>query len=235
VLHQQRVERDPVPRVDRAGEGPLGLLGGPRPHDAEPVRDPVHVRVDRDRRDPVTEHEHAVRRLRTHPLQRRQRVVGARDLAAEPLEEVAGDGPDHPGLGVVEPGPPDERLDRRGGRVREGGRVRILREQERARDVGRLVARALGEDGADQHLERVLGVVAEVGGPPIARPIERRQSVEQSLPVELGSGHGSAPGFGEGRARAAEGGEGTSGGVMPGSERSGSSLDPDGRFSSPIR
>jgi len=235
VLDEQWVERDPVPRVDRPGELALGLLGSSGPHDAESVRDPVDVRVDRDRGYPVPEHEHAVRRFGTDPVQGRQLVERAGDLPAEPVEEVAGHNPDHPSLRVVESRPPDERLDRGGRGAGEGRRVRVSREQERARHVGRLVPGALRKDRPDQDLERVFRVVPEVGGPPVPRPVERREPVEQRFPVEVRVGHGDARRRAEGRAVASGGGGLAAPGVTPGSDRSGSSPVPDGRCSSPMR
>jgi len=231
VLYEQRIDRDPVPAVDRPGERPLGLLGRAGAHDAQPVRDPVDVGVDRDRRDPVPEDEHAVRRLRPHAPQARQFLERLRDDPAEAPEDLARDLADDAGLGVVEPGSSDQRLDGRGGRAGQGGRIGVLGEQSRARDVGRLVPGPLGEYRPDQYLERVLGVIAQVGGPPIAGAVEARQSVEQGLPVERSVGHAApAPR----RDRRPEG-AGSDGSVTPGSERSGSSLDPDGRKSSPMR
>jgi hypothetical protein len=192
VLDEQGIERDPVLRVDGAGEFALRLLGGTRPHDAEAVRDPVDVGVDRDRRDPVSEHEHAVRRLGTDAVEGRQLVERTGDDPVKPAEEVARHRPDHPGLRVVESGPADERLDRPRRSGGEGGRVRVPREQEGARRVGRLVPGALGEDRTDEDLERVLGMVPEIRGSPISRSVERREPVEERLPVELRVGHEEA-------------------------------------------
>jgi hypothetical protein len=63
VLDEERIDRDPVARIDRLAESRFGLFGSPGPDDAETVRDAVHVGVDRDRRDPVAEDEDAVRGL----------------------------------------------------------------------------------------------------------------------------------------------------------------------------
>jgi hypothetical protein len=71
VLHEEGVERDPVRGVDHSGERALGLLGGPGSDDAEAVRDAMDVRVDRDRGDPVPEHEDAVGGLGTDTGHRR--------------------------------------------------------------------------------------------------------------------------------------------------------------------
>jgi hypothetical protein len=235
VLDEERVDRDPVLPVDRPGEGPLGLLRSPRPHDPESVRDAVDMGVDRDGRDAVPEHEDAVRCLRTDAAQGRELRERPGHLPAEPVEDLTGDLADHPSLGVVEPRPADEGLDRRRGGTGERGRVGVLGEQEGARDGRRFVPGALGEDGAHQDLERVLGVVAKVGGAPVPGPVERREAVEQGFPVERALGHDDA------RRRLDVGEDGSpgertpAGRWTPGSERSGSSPTPDGRRSSPTR
>jgi hypothetical protein len=233
VLDEQRVERDPVLRVDRPGEGPLGLLRRSRSDDPEPVRDPVDVRVDRDRRDPVAEDKDAVGRLGPDALQGRQLVERPGDHAPEAVEEVPGDLVDDPRLRVVESGPSDERLDR--GR-RSGGerwRVGVPGEQERARHVRRFVPRPLREDRPDQDLERVLGVVAEVRRAPVTGAVERRETVEEGLPVERRGAHRAVPRRAGGAAE--ESVEVGAGSPTPGSERSGSSASPLGRMSSPTR
>jgi len=56
VLHEERIERDPVPSIHDLPQASLRLLGRARSHDPEPVGDPMDVRIDRDRRDPVSEH-----------------------------------------------------------------------------------------------------------------------------------------------------------------------------------
>lgn len=239
MLDEERVDRDPVLRVDRARERPLGLLGGPGPDDAEPVRDPVDVRVDRDRGDPVPEHEHAVRRLGPDPVEGGQLLERPGHHPAEPLEKVPGDLAEDAGLRVVKARAPDERLDLGDRGAGQGRGVRESGEQERARHVGRLVARPLGEDRADEHLERVLRVVPKVGGPPVTGTVEHRETVEQRLPVESGVAHGRVRwrGTRPGRVGPRSGSGSVSGRepVTPGSERSGSSVDPLGRRSSPTR
>jgi len=226
VLDEQRVEGDPVGARHHARERPLRRFGRPRADDAEAVRDPVHVGVDRDRRDPVPEHEHAVRRLRADVRQAHERLKVPGDLAAEPVEERLGARPHAPGLHAVEPGRPDERLDRLGPGPRERAGIRVPREQAGARDVGVRVPGPLGEDRADQDLERVFRVVPEVRGPPVAGPIEGRQAVEDRLPRERyrrGPPHDCRPPT-----------AGTD--SVPGSERSGSSgAAPSRRTSSPMR
>ena len=233
MLDEQRIEGDPVLPGDDLPESLLGLLGGPGSDDAEPVRDPMDVGVDGDRGDPVTEDENAVRGLRADAGQRRELGVRVRHATAESAEEFGGAGADHARLGMVETGFSDQRLDRGRPGPGEGRGVRVAGEQPRARDVGRRVPRPLREDRPDQHLERVLGVVAEVRRSPVAGPVEGREPVEDRLPVER-------RGLGHGRFRRARGaGRGSSSGgrpPVPGSERSGSSLAPCvARRSSPIR
>jgi hypothetical protein len=224
VLHEQRVERDPVRLGHDALERRFGLLGRRRPDHAEPVRDPMHMGVDRDRRSAVPEDEHAVRGLRAHPGQRRELFVGRRDLSAEPVEDLRGARPDRPRLRPVEPDLSDQRLEIRGVRPGEGRGVGEPGEQPGARDVRLLVPRPLGEDRSDQHLERILGVVAQVRASPIAGVVERRQPVEHGDPIEA--------------RRVAHVDPFPAGGAVstPGSERSGSSFPPCAvRSSSPIK
>lgn len=235
MLHEQRVEGDPVlPREDLA-QPRLGLLGRPGANDTEAIRDPVDVGVDRDRGNAVAEDEHAVRRLRPDRRERRQRFEGARHDPAEPGEDLPRARPDRTGLGVVEPRSPDQRLDRPGGGAGEGGRVGKAGEEPRAGRVGRLVPGPLGEDRPDQHLERILGVVPEVRGPPVPREVQLREPVEDRFPVGGGElaqrDRPRAAGRG-GLSVAASGGRGPT----PGSERSGSSGSPrTSRNSSPIK
>lgn len=222
MLDQERVQRDPVPLVDRRREGSLRLLRALRTDDPEPVRDPVDVGVDRDGGDPVPEDEDAVRGLGADAPKARQLVERAGNHPAEPPEDLGRDLPDDPGLGMVEPRAPDQRLDGSGRGPRERGRVRIPGEQSRARDVGRLVPGPLRKDRPDENLERVLGVVAEVGRPPVPRPVERREPVQDRLPVHRrGRAHARPPRAGAGA-------------VTPGSERSGS-WSVGSRTSSPMR
>ncbi len=183
MLDEQGIERDPVPLVDHRAEPRLGLLGGPGPDDPEPVRDAVDVGVDRDRGDPVAEDEHAVRGLRAHAPQREEVLHRPRDVAVEPVEELPGRVPDHPGLDVVEPGRPDQRLDRADPRRGEAPDVGVAREKERARAIGVLVPRPLREDRPDQDLERVLRVVPQVRSAPIPAAVEPREAIEERIPV----------------------------------------------------
>ncbi len=208
MLDQERVDGDPVPLGDGGPEGGLRLLGGLRPDHAEPVRDPVDVGVDRHPRDPVPEHEHAVRGLGADAWERRQLLEGLGDDAPEPLEDLPRRRPDRPRLGVVEIDLANPGLDPPNRRLRKARRIREACEESRRRGVGALVPRPLGEDRADQYLERVLGMVAEVRDPPVAGVIERAEPVEERLPVER-----RVP-----RHRCT-----TSGDPTPGSERSGSS------------
>jgi len=160
VLDEQGVDGDPVLRVDLRREVPLGLLGRPGPNDPEPVRDPVDVGVDRDRRYPVPEDEDAVRGLRADAGHRRELVERPRDRPLESVPDLDRDPTQHPGLRVVEPGAADQPLDLPHGSVGERIRVRIPGEEPFAGHVGRLVPRALREDRSDEDLEGILRVVA---------------------------------------------------------------------------
>ncbi len=226
MLHEQRVQRDPVLAGDDLRERDLGLLGRPGADDAETVRDPVHVRVDRDRRDPVAEDQHAVRRLRPDGGQAHQFVVRSGHRAREPIEQFPGAGAYGPGLDAIETGRPDETLDVGGPGGGERSGIRETGEQEGGGPVGVRVLRPLREDRSDQDLEGVHGVVAEVRGTPVARPVEGGEPVEHDLPVDRGRRSGA---HAVSLARAGAG-------AVPGSERSGSSApSPAARLSSPTR
>ena len=222
MLDEQRVDRDPVAGVYGRAEALLGLLRGRRAHDPEAVGDPVDVGVDGDRRDPVAEDEDAVRGLRPDAGQREQRLVVPGHRSPVLLEDRPRARADDPALRPVEADRPHDRLEHP--RVGSGERPRVREpcEEPGARDVGVRVARPLGEDRPDEHLERVLGVVAQVRPAPVPGAVERREPVEQELPVE--------------RPRLPRAGHGCSGGgPWPGSLRSGSSVAPSSRRSSPTR
>jgi hypothetical protein len=238
VLHEERVERDPVRRVDRLAEGGFGLLGGLRTDHTEPVRDPVDVRVDGDRGDPVAEDEDAVRCLRSDTGQGGQFVERPGHLAAETTQDLESAGPDHARLDPVETGRADQRLERRGGRPREGGSVREPGEELRARDVRVRVAGPLREDRPDEDLERVLGVVPQIRSPPVPGPVELGEPVEDRLPVGRAEPRRGPHAAGPGRRDlpAPESAAGPSAArSSPGSERSGSSSPSFSLRSSPTR
>jgi hypothetical protein len=233
MLDEQRVERYPVRLGQRFSQPNLGLLRGPCADHAEAVRDAVHVGVDRDRWDPVAEDEDAVRGLGPHAGQRQQLLQCPGHDAPEPLEHRGRARADRARLGVVEAGTVDQRFYRARRGAGETRGIGVPREEPRARDVRRFVARPLGEDRPDQHLERVLRVVAEVGRPPVARVVERREGVEDRLPIE-GARVGHPGPLAGPRVRGTSTGSGL--GPAPGSERSGSSEPPcASRRSSPMR
>ncbi len=237
MLDEQRVDRDPVLAREDLREAALRFLGGSRVDGPESVGDAVDVGVDGDGGDPIAEDEHAVRGLRADAGETDE--VGERtgDLAVVPVADLTRHGADRARLRVVEAGEADQRLElarRRGGDLVG---ARVLCEQSGARDVGRLVPRPLREDRADQHLERVLGVVAQVRRPPVARVIEGGEPIEDRLPVDRGRAgsraHGRPEATGSGRRAPAEA---VGADPVPGSERSGSSLPPcASRRSSPMR
>ncbi len=238
MLDEQRIERNPVLRVDDRPQRLLGLFGALRAYHAEAVRDPVDVGIDGNGGDPVAEDEHAVRGLGTDAGERRELLVGTGDDPVEPGEQGARAVAHDAGLHVIESRRPDERLDRGGAGRGERRRVRVPCEQEGARAVGVRVLRPLGEDRPDHHLERVLGVVAQVRTAPVARAVERRQPVEHRFPFGRPETRRAA----HRRARVRAGAPGrpsspasTFGGApSPGSERSGSSWSAP-RRSSPTR
>ena len=239
MLHEERVERDPVPRIDARPQACFGLGRGARSDDAQAVRDAVHMRVDRDRRDRIAEHEDAVRRLRPDARQRGQLVERSRHVPSEPVEERSGARADRPRLDPVEPGRADQALDRPGIGPGERRGVRIATEELRARDVRVRVPGPLGQDRAHQDLEGVLRVVAEVRGAPVSRPIQLGEPVEDGLP-ELGAqrrrgAHRTDPAptrsVSLGARRASDGRRVP----RPGSERSGSSEARPPLSSSPTR
>jgi hypothetical protein len=233
VLDQERVHGDPVPSVDRLPQRRLGLLRRARADDPQSVRDPVDVGVDGDRRDPVTEDENAVRGLRPDAGQGDQLIERLRNRSPEPLEDFAGDDPEHPRLHPVESGRADERLDLRATRPGEGPRIGEPGEQPRARDIGVRVPCPLGEDRSDEHLERVLGMVTQVRASPVPGVVERTEPVEQTLPVER-SGRLRVRHPAPLRPPASTAVERLEL-ETPGSERSGSSTSSPSRRSSPTR
>jgi hypothetical protein len=232
VLHQKGIERDPVAGVHPLAERGLGLFGCPGSDHAEAVRDPVHVRVDRDRRDAVAEDEDAVRGLRSDAGDGGELVEGPRDRASEAFEDLPGAVPHDLRFHPIEPRRSDERLDLRRPRAGERGGVREPGEEPGARRVRVGVPGTLRKDRADEHLERVLGVVAQVGAAPVPCPVERAQPVEQPLPVER-PGPRRPPHRGSARESAAVALEARV--ETPGSERSGSSSSEGSRRSSPMR
>jgi len=233
VLNEQGIQRDPESFRDRPAEGLLGFFGSTGTYDSETVRDPMDMGVDRDRGDSVAEDENAVRGLRTDPAQAGQLLERAGNLAAEPVEELSRARSDDPRLHPIEPGGADQRLDLPRARTGEAGCVGKSSEQERARSVGVRVPRALREDRADQHLERVLRMVAQVRATPISGPVERAQPIEKAFPIDPGRAarrHARVlrPVVASSRVSV--------GWLTPGSERSGSSSEsPLSRISSPIR
>ncbi len=231
MLDEQRIEGEPEPFGEPAAQPLLRLLRRIGADHPEPVRQAVHVRVDGDRRDPVGEDEDAVRRLRADAGEARQLLERPGDAPVEPVEEGPRARPHRPRLRAVESDRVDQHLDGAAARPRERRSVREPREQPGGGDVGLLVARPLGEDRPDQHLERVLGVVAEVRSPPVAGTVERGEAVEEEFPVEPGPAVGRHP-----RAsRRAGAGGGTGAVSVPGSERSGSCAASRERMSSPTR
>jgi hypothetical protein len=233
VLDEEGVERDPVAGGDHPLERRFGLLRAPGPNEPEPVRDPVDVRIDGDRGQPVAEDEDAPGGLRPDPREGDQLAARARDLAAVALEELPGARTDPSRLGPIEPDRPDQRLELGDRRPGERPGVRVPGEQRGRGDVRRLVAGPLGEDRADEHLERVLRVVAQVRDPPVPRPVEAREAIEDRLPIErAGRRGGQAPLPGPAGPRERRGGRAPS---RPGSERSGSSPPAAPRSSSPTR
>jgi hypothetical protein len=108
VLHEERIERDPVPAIHDLPQPPLRFLGRARSHDPEPVGDPMDMRVDRDRRDPVSEHQDAVGRLRPDAGQRGQLLQRPGNLTVEPIQDLLSDLADRSRLDPVEPRSVDE-------------------------------------------------------------------------------------------------------------------------------
>jgi hypothetical protein len=238
VLHQERIERDPVLPVDDLAQPGFRFLGRLSTDDAEPVRDPVDVRVDRDGGDPVAKDEHAVRGLRPDAGERRQLIERRRHRTPEPVEDRPSAGANRPGLDAVEARRADQGLDIPGRGAGERSGVGIPVEESSAGRVRVRILGPLGKDGAYENLERILRMVAEVRGPPIPGPVEGREPVEDPLPVERarprGRAHRGRPGD-RGAGRAARGdGSGRVGSPRPGSERSGSSSS-GLRRSSPMR
>ncbi len=222
MLDQERVQRNPVDPGQRPAQLRLGRLGRGGPDGAETVRDPVDMGVDGDPGEAEPEDQDAVRGLRADAGERRERLQRLGDPAAGVGEQPAGALPDVPGLGPVEPDRPDPALDlpeRRGG---QGGGVRIPLEERPGGAVGVRIPGPLGEDGADQDLERVDGMVPEVRDAPIPGAVAPGQPLEDPLPVD-----GGRPGRPHGRSPPEAAGAASPRSV--GSERSGSSAGPSPR------
>lgn len=160
MLDEEGVERNPVPLGHHFPELRFGLRGSTRPDDAEAIRDSVNVGIDGDRRDPVAEHQDAVRGLGTNAGERDELVIRPGHDTAETREELLGDRSNDPGFRMVEAGRPDEGLDLGLAGPGQRPRVRKFGEQLVARPIGVLVPSPLREDRADQNLERVLRVVS---------------------------------------------------------------------------
>jgi hypothetical protein len=231
VLHEKRVERQPERLGQHAAQLLLGLLGGIGPHHPQPVRETVHVGVHRDGGDPVAEDEHAVGGLRSDPRKCRQLGERTGDVPAEPVEERLRARADRARFGTVEADRPDQRLDLAASGPSERPDVGEPAEQAARGDVRLFVAGPLGEDRPDQDLERVFGMVAQVRPAPVAGPVERREPVEQELPVHGARGGG----LHRPASRRPEGTGGVRAVSVPGSERSGSSSASRGCISSPMR
>ena len=147
---------------------PVGLLGARlRRHQAEPRRNPVHVRVHRDRVAAEREREHDRGRLRSDPGQRREvapdLVVGHRAQPRQIEPPLA-----QPDLfqDRLDPAAPSCRPGRRTGSHRRpspGWRFDHARPvgerlpQRREGALGVEVARVLGQDGEDQLVEGIDG------------------------------------------------------------------------------
>gem|GEM_PF-2203902 len=239
MLHEEGVQRDPVPDVHDLPQAGFRFLGRARADHAEPVRDAVDVRVHGDGRDPVAEHQHAVRGLRSDPRQGGELLERTGYRATESVQDHPGTLPDHSGLDPIEPGGSDQRFDvARTGRGQRHG-IRKASEQARARRIRVRVPGPLGEDRSHEHLEGILSVVPQVRRPPIAAFVQGGQAVQYCFPVQPGSfGSARHQGLRTRRLRgldvgpAAEAGDAN--GPSPGSERSGSSWS-SGRSSSPMR
>src|SRR5579875_1236111 len=115
VLDQERVQGDPEPPIEDLPQPGLGLLWTGGEYNPEPVRDAVDVGVDRHPGDPVAEDQDAVRRLGADPGEGGELGQGSGNPAREPFEDLPGDPGEKTGLGPVEPGRPDQRLDLVGG------------------------------------------------------------------------------------------------------------------------
>ena len=235
MLHEQGVERYPEPARDDLSKARFRLLGGTRADHAEAIGDAMDVGVHGDRRNPVTENEDTVGRLRPYRGQRYELLEGLRNRPRETVEDFGRARAQRPSLGAIEPRTVDERLDLACGGSSERLRIGVAREEAGAGRVGRLVAGPLREDGADEDLERALRVVSKVGLPPIPGMVEGGEAVEHALPVDLRPlRHGALPRAG--RWDGVGGSSATGRGPKPGSDRSGSSLPPcSARRSSPMR
>src|SRR5438445_505025 len=153
--HQQVVVTDPEPPRQPPAQRHLGLLRVARANIAEPVADPVHVRVHADAGLVEAHRHHEVGRLAADTLEGEQGVDVVRHAPAEALQQIAAQPEDHACLRAIEADRIDQRLDLPRGQAQHGGGRVGDCEEPRGGGAGRRVLRAQRQDAGHEHAEGV--------------------------------------------------------------------------------
>jgi len=188
VGDQRLVDHRPEPLRDQGHQAALSLLRRARLHPAHAVGDAMDVGVHGDRLLAEGVDQHAVGDLAADARVLHQSLDRPRDPAAARLDHRGGFH-DVGGLGAVEADRLQDLLHRAAVGPRERPRRREAPEQRLGDDVGHLVARARGEDGADQRAEG--GDAARV---PAAQHRERVAARQRLEDPGDGRGHATSPG-----------------------------------------
>ncbi len=102
VVDQCVVGPDPVAARDASAQVALGRLGRPPTAQAEPVRHPEHMGVDRERRDAEGGGEDDARGLAADAGQRLERLPPRRHAPPVAVDQDLGQGLQVPRLGAVQ-------------------------------------------------------------------------------------------------------------------------------------
>ena len=126
--------------------------------DADPVRDPQHVAIDRQARDTERVTENDVGRLPPDGGQFDQGVHSRRDFSGVALDESVGHSGERLRLGPEEAGRLNLRFELVGRRPRQRARVRISLEEGRRDAIDPLVGALRRQNRRDEQLVRVAEV-----------------------------------------------------------------------------
>lgn len=158
-MEDQRVgSHSPLLARKRRAELPFDDLGVIGRRDADSVRDPQHVPIDRKTRHTQRVTEDNVRGFASDAGKQDERLHLRRDLAAVVLDERGGHADERFGLRTEETGRLDLRLELRGRRARQRPRVRIAREERRRDFVDALVRALRRQNRRDEQLVRIAEV-----------------------------------------------------------------------------
>ena len=152
---QQVAEECPLPFWDYIGQIELQLYRIAVLGQLQPAREPDHVRVAGDRRDPEGIAQHDIRGLSAHTRQGHEFLHRAWDLAAEVLDDLAGGSFDVESFVVVKAAGPDVLLDLPEVRVGPVGGGSVLLEQVLGDQIDPDVGALGRQDRRDQQLQRI--------------------------------------------------------------------------------